>query len=166
MKISYSWIKDFLDINLTIDEVAETLTMLGLEAEISTNFDELEEIIVGEIQAIKKHPNADRLNICKVFDGVNTLPVICGANNVSKGIKIAFSPVDSVLPGNFKIKEAKIRGEISKGMICSERELGISDEHDGIMILDENAICGQSLPDYFSTNNDLITLDITPNRAD
>lgn len=166
MKISYSWIKDFLDINLTIDEVAETLTMLGLEAEISTNFDELKEIIVGEIQAIKKHPNADRLNICKVFDGVNTLPVICGANNVSKGIKIAFSPVDSVLPGNFKIKEAKIRGEISKGMICSERELGISDEHDGIMILDENAICGQSLPDYFSTNNDLITLDITPNRAD
>ena len=166
MKISYSWIKDFLDINLTIDEVAETLTMLGLEAEISTNFDELKEIIVGEIQAIKKHPNADRLNICKVFDGVNTLPVICGANNVSKGIKIAFSPVDSVLPGNFKIKEAKIRGEISKGMICSERELGISDEHDGIMILDKNAICGQSLPDYFSTNNDLITLDITPNRAD
>ena len=81
-------------------------------------------------------------------------------------IKIAFSPVDSVLPGNFKIKEAKIRGEISKGMICSERELGISDEHDGIMILDENAICGQTLPDYFSTNNDLITLDITPNRAD
>ena len=166
MKISYSWIKDFLDINLTIDEVAETLTMLGLEAEISTNFDELKEIIVGEIQAIKKHPNADRLNICKVFDGVNTLSVVCGANNVSKGIKIAFSPVDSVLPGNFKIKEAKIRGEISKGMICSERELGISDEHDGIMILDENAICGQSLPDYFSTNNDLITLDITPNRAD
>ena len=166
MKISYSWIKDFLDINLTIDEVAETLTMLGLEAEISTNFDELKEIIVGEIQAIKKHPNADRLNICKVFDGVNTLSVVCGANNVSKGIKIAFSPVDSVLPGNFKIKEAKIRGEISKGMICSERELGISDEHDGIMILDENAICGQSLPDYISTNNDLITLDITPNRAD
>ena len=166
MKISYSWIKDFLDINLTIDEIAETLTMLGLEAEISTNFDELKEIIVGEIQAIKKHPNADRLNICKVFDGVNTLSVVCGANNVSKGIKIAFSPVDSVLPGNFKIKEAKIRGEISKGMICSERELGISDEHDGIMILDENAICGQSLPDYISTNNDLITLDITPNRAD
>ena len=166
MKISYTWLKEFIQTDLSLNDISDTLTMLGIESEILLKTDELCDIIVGEIISIKKHPNADRLNLCEVNDGTSLLPVVCGANNVKEGIKIAFSPVGSMLPGNFKIKEAKIRGEISKGMICSERELCISDEHDGIMILNDSAVCGQSFNDYLSFNYDSLDLDITPNRPD
>ena len=109
--------------------------MLGLEAEDSLETNGLDDIIIGEVKDRIKHPNADRLNLCKVFDGEKILPIVCGAPNVDKGQKIAFAPVGAILPGDFKINKAKIRGEVSEGMICSEKELNISDEHEGIMVL-------------------------------
>ena len=135
MRISIDWLKEFVDTNESTTDIADSLTMLGLEAENSTDSYGLNDIIVGEVIDRIKHPNADRLNLCKVFDGQNTLPIVCGAPNVDKGQKIAFAPVGAVLPGEFKISKAKIRGEISEGMICSEKELNISDEHEGIMVL-------------------------------
>jgi len=166
VKISINWLKDFVDTDDSNSEIAHNLTMLGLEAEDTLETNGLEDIIVAEVTHRIKHPNADRLNLCKVFDGKSTFPIVCGAPNVDAGQKIAFAPVGATLPGDFKINKAKIRGEVSEGMICSEKELNISDEHEGIMVLSENAISGQSFIEYLINNNDLIELDITPNRAD
>ena len=139
MKVSYNWLKDYLDIDKPVDEVSEILTNLGLEVEKVEDFESikgsLEGIIVGEVLTCKKHPNADKLKICKVNDGETINQVVCGAPNGSEGKIIAYATIGTILPGNFKIKKVKIRGEESLGMICYERELQISDEHDGIMVL-------------------------------
>ena len=166
MRISIDWLKDFVKTNESAADIADSLTMLGLEAENSIEIHGLNDIIVGEVIDRIKHPNADRLNLCKVYDGQNTLPIVCGAPNVDKGQKIAFAPVGAILPGEFKINKAKIRGEISEGMICSEKELSISDEHEGIMILSKEAIPGQSFVEYLANDSRVLELDITPNRAD
>ena len=166
MKISVGWLKDFISTDDSYSDIADILTMLGLEAEDSLETNGLDDIIIGEVKDRIKHPNADRLNLCKVFDGEKILPIVCGASNVDKGQKIAFAPVGAILPDDFKINKAKIRGEVSEGMICSEKELNISDEHEGIMVLSESAIPGQSFLEYLNNNSDLIELDITPNRAD
>ena len=110
MRISIDWLKDFVQTNESAADIADTLTMLGLEAENSIELHGLNDIIVGEVIDRIKHPNADRLNLCKVFDGQNTLPIVCGAPNVDKGQKIAFAPVGAILPGEFKINKAKISG--------------------------------------------------------
>ena len=166
MRISISWLKEFIDFSLSNEEISDKLTMLGLEAEEGYNTSNLEDLIIGEIKDIIKHPNADKLNLCKVYDGQNTLPVVCGASNVELGQKIVFAPVGSTLPGNFKIKKAKIRGEISQGMICSEKEVNISDEHDGIMVLNMDASPGDLFIDYLNNHLGALELDITPNRPD
>ena len=139
MKISIDWLKEFVDLNISSQKVADILTMLGLEAEYGTNYSNIDGLIVGEVKECTKHPNADRLTLCKVFNGKKTLSVVCGAQNVNKGQKIAFAPVGTTLPGDITISKVKIRGEVSEGMICSERELKISDEHDGIMILNQKS---------------------------
>ena len=166
MRISISWLKEFIDFSLSNKEISDKLTMLGLEAEEGYNTSNLEDLIIGEIKDIIKHPNADKLNLCKVYDGQNILPVVCGAPNVELGQKIVFAPVGSTLPGNFKIKKAKIRGEISQGMICSEKEVNISDEHDGIMVLNMDASPGDLFIDYLNNHLGALELDITPNRPD
>ena len=166
MRISIDWLKDFVETNESASDMANTLTMLGLEAENSIELHGLNDIIVGEVIDRIKHPNADRLNLCKIFDGQNTLPIVCGAPNVDKGQKIAFAPVGAILPGEFKINKAKIRGEVSEGMICSEKELNISNEHEGIMVLSKEAIPGQSFLEYLANDTQVLELDITPNRAD
>ena len=166
MRISVDWLKEFVDVSGNTQEIAETLTMLGLEAEDGVDTSKLKDIIIGEIKECIKHPNADKLNLCQVFDGENILPVVCGAPNVYAGQKIAFAPVGSILPGDFKIGKAKIRGEVSHGMICSESEMRISEEHDGIMVLSNIARPGSSIVDYFNENSTSIELDITPNRPD
>lgn len=166
MRISINWLKEFINISLTNEEISDKLTMLGLESEAAYNTSSLGNIVIGEIKDIIKHPNADKLNLCKVYDGKNTLPVVCGAPNVKVGQKIAFAPVGSILPGNFKINKAKIRGEVSQGMICSEKEVNISDEHDGIMVLDVDATPGDTFINYLNNNLGALELDITPNRPD
>ncbi|MGY8781002.1 MAG: YtpR family tRNA-binding protein [Fidelibacterota bacterium] len=166
MRISVDWLKEFVDVSGNTQEIADTLTMLGLEAEDGVDTSKLKDIIIGQIKECIKHPNADKLNLCQVFDGKNILPVVCGAPNVHVGQKIAFAPVGSILPGEFKIGKAKIRGEVSHGMICSESEMRISEEHDGIMVLSNIAEPGSSFVDYFNENSTSIELDITPNRPD
>ena len=166
MRISIDWLKEFVDVPSSTEKTADMLTMLGLEAEQGLDAANLSDIIIGEVKEKVKHPNADKLSLCQVFDGNNILPVVCGAPNVDTGQKIAFAPVGSVLPGDFKIGKAKIRGEVSKGMICSESELGISYEHDGIMVLNDNAKVGSSFVQYIQENALSIELDITPNRPD
>ncbi len=166
MKISIDWLKSFISLEGSTQDIADQLTMLGLEAELNVVTSKLGDIIIGEVTSRKKHPNADRLSLCEVYDGNETYPVVCGAPNVDKGQKIAFAPVGAVLPGDFKISKAKIRGEVSQGMICSERELGISEEHDGIMVLNDVAKPGQSFTKYIDSHLDQIELDITPNRPD
>ena len=166
MRISIDWLKEFVPTNDSTEEIGDTLTMLGLEAESGVDYTQLKDIIIGEVLERTKHPNADRLNLCTVFDGDVKLPIVCGAPNVDKGQKIALAPVGSILPGDFKINKAKIRGEISQGMICSEKELGISDEHEGIMVLPSHAKAGQNFTEFYLNNSSSIDLDITPNRAD
>ena len=165
MKISIQWLNEFVQTKGSSDDISDILTMLGLEAESLPDLSDLDDIVIGEVRDCSKHPNADRLNICKVFDGKDELPIVCGAPNVRKGQKIALAPVGAILPGDFKISKAKIRGEISQGMICSEKELGISQEHEGIMVLEDRARPGDSFQEFFNEKN-TIELDITPNRAD
>ena len=166
MRISIDWLKSFISLKGDTQTIADQLTMLGLEAELDIDKTGLSDIIIGEVTSRIKHSNADRLSLCEVFDGEVNYPVVCGASNVDEGQKIAFAPVGAVLPDDFKIGKAKIRGEVSQGMICSERELGISEEHEGIMILDQAAEPGKSFVDYLNSYIDQIELDITPNRPD
>ena len=166
MKISIDWLKEFLTFSLSSQNIADKLTMLGLEADYAHTDSNIDGIIVGEVKECYKHPNADRLSLCKVFDGKKSFSVVCGAPNVEKGQKIAFAPVGTSLPGDIVLSKAKIRGEISEGMICSERELNISDEHDGIMVLKQKAKVGSKFKDYMKSLNETLELDITPNRPD
>ena len=166
MRVSIDWLKEFTELSSSNREIADIFTMLGLEAEEEPALKNIVDIVIGEIIEIDKHPNADRLNLCKVSDGVDEFPVVCGAPNVEKGQKIAFARVGSILPNDIRISKVKIRGEVSRGMICSESELGISDDHDGIMVLTNDAIPGSSLVNHLLNNSSILDLDITPNRAD
>ena len=166
MKISYNWLKQYIDLDLSTKELEDRLTFAGIEVESIENVGaELSQLKVAEIIEKKKHPNAETLSVCTVFDGKETLQVVCGAPNCGVGQKIAFAPVGTKF-GDFKIKKAKLRGELSFGMICSEKELGLSDNHDGIMVLDENAPAGVDMATYLGSSDTCYEVEITPNRAD
>ena len=166
MIVSLEWLKNFVDIQETPEQLAEILSNLGLEAEPSKVPTNLPGVIIGKVESTKKHPNADKLKICEVNDGKNIHQVICGAPNVSDGQYIAYATIGTTLPGNFKIKKVNIRGEESFGMICSERELQISDEHEGIMVLPEDLTLGDDFCLSFGYKFLSVELDITPNRPD
>lgn len=169
MKISLNWLKNYINLDdVSVDEVVHKLTVSGLEVEEVTDYNKIyDNFVVGFVKERKKHPNADKLSLCVVNDGNNDLPVVCGAPNVEAGQKIVFAKIDAVVPnGGFKITKAKIRGEVSNGMICSERELGISDNHDGIMVLDSNAESGTPIAKYLGLDDVVIEISITPNRSD
>ena len=166
MIVSLEWLKNFVDIQETPEQLAEILSNLGLEAEPSKVPSNLPGVIIGKVESTKKHPNADKLKICEVNDGKNIHQVICGAPNVSDGQYIAYATIGTTLPGNFKIKKVNIRGEESFGMICSERELQISDEHEGIMVLPEDLTLGDDFCLSFGYKFLSVELDITPNRPD
>ncbi len=169
MKVSLNWLKDYVDLkNIPAKEIVEQLTMSGLEVEDYVNENEIyRDFIVGYVKEKNKHPNADKLSLCTVSTGIEELQVICGAPNVEAGQKVVFAPVGTVIPrGNFKIGKAKIRGVESYGMICSEAELELSDDHTGIMVLDENLPTGQPLAEVLSLNDVIMEIAITPNRSD
>ena len=166
MRISIDWLKQFVSIKENPAELAEMLSMLGLEAEPVHDFSGLSGVVIGKVATAKKHPNADRLKLCTVNDGTATVNVVCGATNVAAGQTVAFAQVGAELPGGFRISKVKIRGEESRGMICSERELGISDEHEGIMVLPDNLKAGTVINAYLEDVYDALDLDITPNRPD
>ncbi len=166
MRISIEWLKEFVDLKETPDALADMLSMLGFESKVAHDFSLLTKVVVGKVVTAKKHPNADRLKLCTVNDGRNTLSVVCGAPNVDAGQTIVFARVGAVLPGDFVISKAKIRGEESRGMICSERELGISDEHDGIMVLPKTLKVGKLIQPHLDKMYSALELDLTPNRPD
>src|SRR5699024_8579547 len=142
--ISYNWLKEFIDLELTPEETAEKLTLIGLEVEEVNEYGSTPDgVIVGEILEVREHPNADRLQLCRVDLGNKTVQIVCGANNVAAGQKVPVATVGTTLPAVSKngdtltIKKAKLRGETSEGMICAEDELGLGSDHSGIMVLDE-----------------------------
>tara|TARA_Y100001935_G_C17311810_1_gene517307 strand:+ start:7118 stop:9523 length:2406 start_codon:yes stop_codon:yes gene_type:complete len=174
MKLSYNWLKEFVDLKLTPAETAEKLTLIGLEEEETFEYGStLEGVIVGEVLEAKQHPNADRLKVCQVNLGDETVQIVCGAPNVASGQKVPVATVGSTLPiklddGSFlKLRKAKLRGEVSQGMICAEDELGLGSDHAGIMVLDGDLQVGTPVSEVFDLYTDtIIDIAITPNRPD
>ena len=164
MIISLNWLKEFVDIRESSQELADLLTNIGLEAEVAGIPESLSGIVIGKVETSEKHPNADRLKLCTINDGTAIHQVVCGAPNVDKGQTIVFAKLGAILPGNFKIKKMKIRGVESCGMICSERELQLSDEHEGIMVLPDDLVAGQDFMEAYGHKFLSVELDLTPNR--
>ncbi len=169
MQFPYNWLKTQADANLSADEFAHLLTMSGLEVEEADKAaPEFNGVVVAEVKSVEKHPDADRLNITQVDAGTGELiQIVCGAPNVRAGIKVPCALPGTVLPGNFKIKPTKMRGQVSNGMLCSTDELGLPDDGvDGLHILPADAPVGQNLRDYLDLDDTVFTLKITPNRTD
>jgi phenylalanyl-tRNA synthetase beta chain len=170
MKVPVSWLKDYVDITLPPPDLAQRLTLAGFEvAEIVTKGGTWDNVVIGQITAVNPHPNADRLHLTTVNLGTERETVVCGAPNLKVGDKIAFARVGARLinPYDGKVEElkpAKIRGVVSRGMVCSEKELGISDSHEGIMVLPAEAKVGTPLADYLGDT--ILDIDITANRPD
>ncbi len=175
MKISYSWLKDYVKLDKTPHEVADILTQIGLEVgsieEVETVKGGLQGLVIGEVLTCEKHPNSDHLSVTTVNVGSSeALPIVCGAPNVAAGQKVVVATVGTVLydgDQEFTIKKSKIRGEVSMGMICAEDEIGLGTDHEGIMVLDANAKVGTAAKDFFKVESDwVIEVDLTPNRID
>ena len=176
MNISYNWLKQYLDFNLSPEETADKLTLLGLEVEdIQTIGSDYEGFVVGEVLSVRSHPNADRLYLCDVNLGNEneSVQIVCGADNVAAGQKVPVATVGSTLPvamddGSYlTIKKAKLRGETSQGMICAEDELGLGDDHSGIMVLDNAINTGTPLKNALDLEKDTVfEIGLTPNRPD
>lgn len=173
MKLSYNWLKDYLQCNLTADEVAEAMTSIGIEVDGVETTEQipggLAGVVVAEVLTCVAHPDSDHLHITTVNDGSPEAPVtvVCGAPNVAAGQKVLFARIGTCLPGDFKIKKSKIRGVESFGMICAEDELGIGASHDGIMVLEPEAVPGTPAKEYLKLGEEtVIEYEITANRID
>ncbi len=168
MKFTLGWLKEYVDCGaMSADELADRLTMLGLEVDsVTPVFQELSGLLTGTVQSCDKHPDADRLSVCQVKVGEQTHQIVCGAPNVRSGLNVVVALPGTVLPGDFKIKKSKIRGVASSGMLCSERELGLSSAHDGIMELPADTENGISFIKAMELEDICIEVDLTPNRAD
>ncbi|MCM0083143.1 phenylalanine--tRNA ligase subunit beta [Geomonas sp. Red32] len=167
MIVTYNWLKEFVDCDLAPEELSHLLTMLGLEVErMETIGGGMDDVVVAQVLERNQHPNADKLSLCKVDSGKEILSIVCGAQNFKAGDKVALAQIGATLPGDFKIKRSKIRGEESFGMLCSERELALSDESSGIMILPEDFQVGTPLFDALGTKDTVFEIGLTPNRAD
>ncbi|MBJ6138512.1 phenylalanine--tRNA ligase subunit beta [Marinobacter litoralis] len=167
MKFSEQWLREWVNPGIDSQALMDQITMAGLEVDgFEPVAGEFSGVIVGEVVSVEAHPDADKLRVCQVSNGDETVQVVCGAPNVREGLKVPFAEVGAVLPGNFKIKKAKLRGQPSQGMLCSESELALSESHDGLMELPDDAPVGQSMVDYLKLNDIAIDVDLTPNRSD
>lgn len=175
MKISYNWLRDYLETSLSIEELTHLLTDIGLEVEAVETFESLrgglKGVVTGEVVTCERHPNADKLSVTTVnVGGPELLNIVCGAPNVAAGQKVVVATVGTVIhkgDESFEIKKAKIRGELSEGMICAEDELGIGDSHEGIMVLPDEVKPGTPAAEYFGVTTDVVfEIGLTPNRAD
>jgi len=167
MKFSEQWLKEWVNPQLSTEQLMAQLTMLGLEVDgFEPAAGEFSGVVIAQIKACEKHPDADKLKVCTVDAGGEELQIVCGAPNARVGLKTALSKIGAVLPGNFKIKKSKLRGVESHGMLCSEVELGISEESDGIIELPADAPVGEDVRNYLDLEDQLIDIDLTPNRAD
>ena len=176
MKISLDWLKDFIEINEKPEEISDLLTQSGLEVEgleeVEAVPGRLKGVVIGELMTCAKHPNADKLSVTTVDIGQDELfPIVCGAPNVAAGQKVIVATVGATIHPSkgdpFTIKKAKIRGEVSQGMICAEDEIGIGQSHEGIMVLDTELANGTPAAEYFNLSSDQVfEIGLTPNRAD
>ena len=169
MKLSYSWLKEYLECGLTPQEIADAMTSIGIEVDSVSEEEKLcPEVVVAEVKECVMHPDSDHLHVTKVDDGTGELiTVVCGAPNVAAGQKVLFARIGAVLPGDFKIKKSKIRGVESFGMICAEDELGIGNDHSGIKVLPADAPVGVPARDYLGLKSEaVIEYEITANRVD
>jgi phenylalanyl-tRNA synthetase beta chain len=168
MKFSELWLREWVNTTLDSEALSNQITMAGLEVDgvepVSGAFNG---VVVGEVVECGQHPNADKLRVTKVnVGGERLLDIVCGAPNCRQGLKVAVATVGAVLPGDFKIKAAKLRGEPSEGMLCSFSELGISDDHNGIIELPLDAPIGTDIREYLKLDDNTIEISVTPNRAD
>jgi phenylalanyl-tRNA synthetase beta chain len=167
MIVTYNWLKEFVDFSFSADELADRLTMAGLEVDAMERLGEgLDGVIVARLAAVAGHPEADRLTICQVETGSEMVQVVCGATNHRAGDLVALAQVGCVLPGDFKIKKAKIRGRESMGMLCSAKELGLALESEGILILPPGLPVGKPLFEALGRKDVRFELGLTPNRPD
>ena len=168
MLFSVNWLKKWVDIDLPVDELASRLTASGLEVDtVEPVAAPFSGVVVAEITACDQHPDADKLKVCAIdFGGPEPAQVVCGAPNARKGIRIPLATVGAVLGDDFKIRKARLRGVESFGMACSERELGLSSDHSGLMELPHDAPLGMDVREFLELNDHAIEVELTPNRAD
>ncbi len=167
MKVTLKWLKDYVDFDLSADDLSHRLTMAGLEVDGMERFGEgLDTVIVARLADVQKHPDAERLTVCKVETGSLTQQVVCGAQNHKTGDLVALAQIGTVLPGDFKIKKSKIRGQESFGMLCSVSELGLAGESDGILILPHGLAVGQPVFKELGLKDVVYEIGLTPNRSD
>ena len=167
MKASLRWLSDLLATPLEAGQARERLTMLGALVEgVEPLHQDLAAVIVGEVLEVTRHPNADRLSLCKVNTGTRVVSVVCGATNVTAGRRYPFAAVGVTLPGGLVLERRKIRGEYSEGMLCSARELRLGDDHEGILELETSAAPGTPLLDVLPVADTRLEIDVGPNRPD
>src|SRR6266852_9748607 len=172
MKIPYAWIREFVDIRLTAAQAADRLVNAGIEvASVTSLAPDCKGVVVGEIEAIERElgesPGGHPLFVCRVSTGRERYAVVCGAPNTKVGARAAFAPPGAVLAGGRRIATAKIHGAESQGMLCSERELGIGEEHErGILVLEPDAPLGHDLLTHLALDDSILEVEITPNRPD
>ena len=168
MKISETWLRTYVNPALSTEELVAQITMAGLEVDaVEPVAAEFSGVVVGEVVEMEKHPDADKLNVCRVNVGdAELLQIVCGAANVRVGLKIPAALCGAILPGDFKIKQSKLRGVESFGMLCSAKELGLVAEAEGLMELPADAPIGTDIREYLQLNDNSIEVDLTPNRAD
>ncbi|MGX4727323.1 phenylalanine--tRNA ligase subunit beta [Pseudomonas corrugata] len=167
MKFSEQWLRGWVSPQVSRDELVARLSMAGLEVDsVTPAAGEFSGVVVGEVLSTEQHPDADKLRVCQVSNGGETFQVVCGAPNVRPGLKIPFAMIGAELPGDFKIKKAKLRGVESNGMLCSQAELQIGEGNDGLMELPADAPVGQDIREYLGLDDASIEVDLTPNRGD
>lgn len=167
MKFSEQWLRGWVSPQVSRDELVARLSMAGLEVDsVTPAAGEFSGVVVGEVLSTEQHPDADKLRVCQVSNGTETFQVVCGAPNVRPGLKIPFAMIGAELPGDFKIKKAKLRGVESNGMLCSQAELQIGEGNDGLMELPADAPVGQDIREYLGLDDASIEVDLTPNRGD
>ena len=167
MKFSEQWLREWVNPSLDTQALSDQLSLAGLEVDdVIGVAGDFSGVVVAQIIDAQPHPNADKLQVCQVSDGADTFQIVCGAANARAGLKTALARVGACLPGDFKIKAAKLRQVESFGMLCAEDELGLSDDHAGIMELPEDAPLGLNLRDYLNLDDQIIDVDLTPNRGD
>ena len=170
MKISYNWLKQYLDSDIQTESILDALPLLGFDIEETETLGppQMEHVVVGQVIEFEAHPNADRLRLCKVKtdESEQIHSIICGAKNFKQGDKVMVALPGAVLPGNFKIKKSKLRGIESQGMLCSAKELNIGQDHEGIMIIEASVALGTPINQCYSDSDIIFNLEITPNRVD
>jgi len=167
MKVSLRWLRDYVDIDITPQELADRLTMAGLEVDAVEEYTPaFTGVVTARILTMRRHPDADKLHLLEVTAGGEPLPIVCGAPNMKPGDVVALATVGAVIPGGYVIKSSKIRGEASEGMLCSEDELGIGPDASGLLILPPDTPLGENLIDVLDLRDTVLDIGVTPNRAD